>query len=287
MRNIRASGRDTAFTPAGYLRAQVFLLTPVTAPVWLMGAAYFFFWKEAQPFRVLGWAFVILLTVLIALHGKDYYAAPVYPMVFAAGAIAIERLSAQKFGWIRPVMIAFVLLGAVVFLPLFAPVLSPEGFVRYQAKLPFNRQPSEKSMASEPMPHYFSWDFGWEDMVRAVAQAYQSVPPGERSDTAIFAYDFAAAGAIDLLGPKYGLPKAISGHQTYWLWGPRDYTGRTMIVVGSTLGGAQRRFNQVTVVTELHHPYAPPWENRPVLLCRGPKQFATLKDAWRSLKNWD
>jgi len=183
MHNIRSSGRDTAFTPLGYLLAQVFLMTPVTFPVWLLGALYFLFWKEGKPFRVLGWAFVVLLTSLIVLHGKDYYAAPVYPMVFAGGAIAIERFSIGKWRWVKPVTVVVILLGTLAFLPLFAPVLSPEAFLRYQAKLPFNLQPSEKSMSAEPMPHYFSWDFGWEEMVQAVSHAYQTIPAEERPDT--------------------------------------------------------------------------------------------------------
>ena len=107
-------------------------------------------------------------------------------------------------------------------------------------------------MAMEPMPHTYSWCFGWPEMVQAVAKAYAMVPPEERADTAIFANDFAAAGAIDIIGPKYGLPKAISGHQSYWLWGPRNYSGQTMIVVGDTPEGASRYFDEVTVVEELH-----------------------------------
>ena len=287
MRNVRASGRDTVFTPLGYLRSQVFLMTPFTLPVWALGTLYYFFWKEGKAFRILGWTFVSVLTLFIVLHGKDYYAGPVYPIVFAGGAIAIERFSTRRWTWVKPVAVFVILCGTLLFLPLFSPVLSPEALLRYLAKLPFNVQPSEKSMLLEPMPHHFSWDFGWEEMVRAVSHAYQTVPPEERSDTAIFANDFAAAGAIDLLGTKYGLPKAISGHQTYWLWGPRNYSGRTVIVVGSTVRGAQEWLNEVTVMVELHHPYAPPWENRPVLLCRGPKRFATFKDAWPKLKNWD
>jgi hypothetical protein len=209
-------------------------------------------------------------------------------MIFAGGAIAIERLAARKrAGWLKSLAVLAILLGTFVLLPLFAPVLSPENFLRYQAKLPFKIQPDERSMLSEPMPHYYSWDFGWQEMVRAVAKAYQSVPAEERPDTAIFANDFAAAGAIDLIGPQYGLPKAISGHQSYWLWGPRNYTGQTMIIVGDTPEGARRWFNEVIAVAELHNPYAAPWENRPVLLCRQPKRFRSLAEAWPKLKNWD
>ncbi len=288
MRNIRASGRDLAFTPLGYIRAQVFLMTPITFPVWVLGALYFFLWREGKPFRVLGWTFVGVLTVFIVLHGKDYYAAPVYPIVLAGGAIVLERFSTRrKMGWIKPTAVALILLGTLVFLPLDVPVLSPEAFLRYQAKFPFKLQPDEKSMLAEPMPHYYSWNFGWEEMVRAVAKAYNTVPPAERADTAIFANNFADAGAIDLIGPKYGLPKAISGHQSYWLWGPRHYSGQTVIVLGDTPEDASRWFNEVTVIAELYNPYAPPWENRPVLLCRGPKRFHSLAEAWPQVKNWD
>ena len=72
---------------------------------------------------------------------------------------------------------------------------------------------------------YCSWCFGWEEMVKAVASAYYSVPGQERHDVAIFANAFAAADAIDWIGLRYGMPKAISGHQSYWLWGARNYSG--------------------------------------------------------------
>lgn len=295
MRNIRANGRDIPFTPLGYIRAQIFLMTPITFPVWLLGTLYFFFWQEGKPFRVLGWAFVSVLAVFIVLHGKDYYAAPVYPMLFASGAMAIEQFSTGKpWGWIKPVTVAVMLPATLALLPLVAPVLSPENFLRYQAKLPFKIQPDEKSMLQEPMPHYYSGCFGWGELVRAVAKAYDRVPAQDRADTAIYADNFAAAGAIDLLGPEYGLPKAISGHQNYWFWGPRNYTGQMMIVVegnsrgrGDPAEDARHWFNEVAVLAEIRNPYAAPWANKVVLLCRRPKRFRSLGEVWPQLKNWD
>jgi dolichyl-phosphate-mannose-protein mannosyltransferase len=288
MRNIRASGRDLAFTPAGYMRAQILLMNPVTFPVWFLGTLYFFFWRDGKPFRVLGWTFLAILAVFIVMHGKDYYASPAYPFILAGGAIAIEQFSVRpRLSWVRFVSVALILLGTLSLLPLVVPVLSPENFLRYQAKLPFKLQPDEKSMLAEPMPHHYSWSFGWEEMVRKVAHAYYGVPPEDRAKVAVFANDFASAGAIDLIGPRYGLPKAISGHQSYWLWGPRGYSGQTMIVVASTPESMSQWFNEVTVISELHNPYGAPWENRPVLLCRGPKRFRSLAEAWPHLKNWD
>ena len=61
---------------------------------------------------------------------------------------------------------------------------------------------------------------------------YHTLSPEEQRKTAIFANNYGEGGAIDFFGPKYGLPKAIGGHQNYWIWGPRDYTGESMIVLG-------------------------------------------------------
>jgi hypothetical protein len=290
MHNIRESGRDLPFTPLGYIRAQILMMTPVTFPVWLFGALYFFFFQRGKPFRVLGWAFFGVPIIFIVLHGNDYYAAPVYPMMFAGGAIAIEQIStAKRLGWLKPLSVTLVLSGTLALLPWFVPVLSHERFLHYQAKLPFKLQPDEKSMLQEPMPHYYSGCFGWQDLVRAGADAYDKVPAQDRADTAIYAGDFATAGAIDLLGPKFSLPKAISGHQSYWLWGPRNYTGKTMIVVGGTADEARKWFNDVTVIANLHNPYtgtAYGWANKTVLLCRD-KKFASLTEVWPRLKHWD
>jgi len=290
MHNIRESGRDLAFTPLGYIRAQILLMTPVTFPVWLIGVLYFFFFESGKPFRVLGWTFISVLGTFIVLRGKDYYATPVYPMMVAGGAIAIEQIAAaRRLGWLKPVSVSLVLLGTLALLPLFVPVLSPENFLRYQAKLPFTVQPDEKSMLEEPMPHYYSGCFGWQELVRAVAEAYNNVPAQDRADTAIYANDFATAGAIDLLGPKFGLPKAIGGHQSYWLWGPRNYTGSTMIVVGGSADDARKYFDDVTVITQLHNPYAGTaygWADKTILLCRG-KKFASLSEIWPHVKHWD
>jgi hypothetical protein len=286
LHNIRASGRDIRVGPVEYVARQVLLMNPASFPIWLAGLLYLFFSREGKRFRLLGWAFLSVLATFILLNGKDYYATPVYPVVLAAGAIAIERFAARrKERWLKPGIVAVLLAVTIALLPIVVPVLSAENYLRYQEKLPFKLPASEQSHRAAALPHYYAWSFGWEEMTAAVARVYNSLPPEERAKTAIFGRNFGEAGAIDLLGPKYGLPKAIGGHQSYFLWGPRNYTGETIIVLGDRPEHLRQCCNQVEVTAELYHPYARPGENRPVLVCRGSK--GNLQELWPKVKSWD
>ena len=39
---------------------------------------------------------------------------------------------------------------------------------------------------------------------------------------------------MNVLGPAYGLPTAISGHQNYYYWGWNGYTGESMLTLGDS-----------------------------------------------------
>jgi hypothetical protein len=134
------------------------------------------------------------------------------------------------------------------------------------------------------MPQLFSDQFGWEEMAAKVARYYHSLPPDEQKKTAIYTGDYGEAGAIDFYGPKYGLPYAISGHQNYFLWGPRGYTGEVVILVGDNEEDARENFESVEVAATLDNPYALWYENQPIFLCRGLKW--DLQTGWPRVKNW-
>jgi len=286
MRNIRASGRDVVLGPGQYLLQQILIMNPLTFPVWLAGALYLFFAENARPFRLLGWAFLTVFATFFVLHGKDYYTSPVYPIAMAAGAVALEGVSRSRRGlWARAAFLILLLGATAAMLPMNLPVLSPERLVRYVEKFPLKPQASEKAHTRAELPHYFAWQFGWPEMVEAVSRAYHSLPPDQQAKTAIVGNNFAESGAIDLLGSKFGLPKSIGVHQSYWLWGPRNYTGEIMIVLGDRPEALAQLCNTVEVVAPLNNPYESAFERHPVLLCRGLKQ--NLQQAWPQLKDWD
>lgn len=285
MHNIRASGRDIELGPLEFLKRQVLMMGPLAAPLWLGGVAYLLFSPTAKRFRPLAWAFIVTITLFWVLKGKDYYPGPVYPMMLAAGAVALERLAAGKaWRWIKPAYVVSLGAGAVALLPVVVPVLPVDTYLRYQAKLPFAIPRSEHSHMRDALPQHYADEFGWQEMTLAVARAYQSLPAEERPSVAIFANNFGEAGAIDFFGAQYELPKAIGGHQNYFLWGPRQYTGDPMIVLGDSVEGLRRWCTEVKVAAELDNPYNG-MEHDPVLICRGFKP--NLQVAWPKLKDWD
>lgn len=287
MRNIKANGRDVDLSAWGYLTSQLFVVTPVPLLVALIGLAYLLFHGDGRRYRGLAWAFLVTLAVIIAMKGKDYYIVPAYPMLMAAGALAIERVAdGSHWAWLKAAIVTLMLVLMVAALPLGIPIFSAERFLRYEAKLPFTLPVSEKEHRGAAMPQYYSDQFGWEEMTAAVSLIYSGLTPAEQSEACIGADNYGEAGAIDFFGPKYGLPNAISGHQNYFFWGPRNCTGKVLILLGERSPEPWRdRCDQVSVAAELYHPYAIRFEDRPILVCRGYK--ANLQQIWPRVKDWD
>ena len=287
MRNIRATGKDVILSPGMYLVQQVLMLNPASFPFWFGGLLFYFFSRDDKSYRNFGWTFVITILIFMITHGKDYYSAPAYVILFAAGGLATERLIAVRPKWrtvLRPACFIWLALGVVPLLPLVLPVLPIETFLRYQSQLPFEVPKTERSFVGETLPQYYADEFPWPGLVAATARVYHSLTPEEQQRAAIFGSNYGQAAAIDFFGPQYGLPKAISGHQNYFLWGPRQYTGDIVILLGSTEREAREQFESVTVAATLDSPYAYRYENRPILLCRGLKW--NLQSGWSKVKNW-
>jgi 4-amino-4-deoxy-L-arabinose transferase-like glycosyltransferase len=288
MHNIRVTGKNVVLPPDKYLMQQILMLNPVSFPFWFGGLLYLFFSRDTQLFRALGWAFIITIGFFLFQGAKDYYSAPAYGMLLAAGAVATERLlevSATRFITLaRAACLVWLTVGVATLLPLVLPVLPIETFIRYQSRLPFAVPKTERSFEGAALPQYYADEVPWPGMVAAVARVYNSLTPAEKAKTAIYCQNYGQAGAIDFFGEQYGLPKAISGHQNYFLWGPRNYQGEIVILVGESEQGARDNFDSVEVAATLSNQYALWYENQPILLCRGLKW--NLQTGWSRTKNW-
>ena len=295
MHNIRAEGRDVVLPGGQYFVQQTLLVHPLTAPVWITGLIAFFVSERMKPYRVLGWSYLVCYAVFFALHGKSYYLAPIYPMLLAAGAVVIETaLSGEGFpagrarlrvAWLKPLIIVLLLAAGVHLAPIVVPVFSPDKFIAYTKTLPFKLPVMEHSHARAVLPQWYADQFGWQEIVTETAVAWNQLTPNERSDCGIFAQDYGQAGAIDFLGRRYGLPRSLSGDKTFFLWGPRNYSGKCLIVLDDTRESLEQIFQSVDYIgTSADNPWALE-KNIDVFICHGPK-FGTLAELWPKLKKW-
>jgi hypothetical protein len=286
MHNIRADGRDVVLGPGQYFVQQTILVHPLAAPIWIAGLIALFFSARLKSYRFLAWTYVVCYAVLFVLHGKNYYLAPVYPMLLAAGAVVIDfAFERPSTAWLKPAIAIVLIASGAHLAPVTVPILSPDHFIAYAKTLPFKLPVMEHEHERAPLPQWYADQFGWQEIVDETALAWNQIPPAERADCAIYAQDYGQAGAIDFLGRRYGLPPALSGHQTYFLWGPRGYSGNCMIVLGERKEVLETHFDSVQFVgLSADNPYALEKEIG-VDICRGPK-FGTLAQVWPQFKKW-
>jgi len=286
--NVARSGKNVVLGPVAFFGQQVLLLHPILLPLWIGGLGWLFLARRGR-YRLFAWMYAIFYVMLFFMKAKNYYLAPIYPVLFAAGAVGLEsalgRLRAPRVrGVVAAAAIVVVVAAGALTAPLVVPLLSPEGYVAYEAALGVTPPRTEVAHRG-PLPQMFGDQFGWEPLVADVVRAWYALTPEERARAGIFANNYGEAGAINLLGPRFGLPPAISAHQTYFLWGPGDFHGDILIVLQDTRESLQRLCDSV----ELGGLHSSPWgmaeENNPIWVCRGLK--TPLQELWPQLKHWN
>jgi 4-amino-4-deoxy-L-arabinose transferase-like glycosyltransferase len=293
----------------GFIGQQALLIHPLATPICLAGLWYFLGSRQGREYRFLGWTYVFLLLQLLLFRGRIYYLAPIYPMLFAAGSVAIEswidgRMPARQSDeraplaarqqesalpgngsnrlWAKAAILAPIAVGGLIAAPLAMPILPLDTAAAYANFWDVNSvrvevQPSGK------LPQFFADMMGWPHQVEVVAGVFHSLPAADQAKAAILARNYGQAGAIEYFGPSYGLPRPISGHNNYYLWGPQHYTGEVVVTVGMPIETLQKLFHHVELAATIQNDYAIPEENNlPVYICREPK--LTLQQAWPSLK---
>jgi len=270
--------------PVEFLGAQALMAGPVGAVVCLAGLAWCLFGRRGREWRVLGVAWLVVLAILLASPAaRAGYLIASYGTLLAAGGVALERLShgsARRRA--RPVLLVLVALLDLPLLPLALPVLPVGRFVAYANALHMQPRGEERTRPAE-LPQMYADMFGWEEMADRVGRAFRALPAGEQARCGVMARNYGEAGALDRFGARYGLPPALSGHNNYWLWGPRGYTGEVMIVLGGTREDLEQRFVSVTLADSLRCEHCMPYERgRHVWICRSLRR--PLREIWPEMK---
>jgi hypothetical protein len=126
---------------------------------------------------------------------------------------------------------------------------------------------------------------GWPELATAVADVYRALPAGDRTRACVFGQNYGEAGAIDVFGRRLGVPPAISGHNSYWFWGPGACTGDVLVVLGDRREVLEGIFQSVELGGVFRCADCMPYENGlPIWVVRRPKQ--PLQDLWPRVKKF-
>ena len=258
---------------------------PLSAPIWLAGL-WRFSVRPAQPDdRVFGIAYAVMFGLILALHGKPYYLTPIYPALFAMGAVAIEGWLASPL--LRRAAVGGLVASGVLVAPFALPILPPSHFRDYAHTLGIQTySAANEREATGELPQQLADMFGWREMAAEVSSVYQALPPAERAKAVFFGRNYGEAAALDVYGPALHGPPAISGNNNYYLWGPKGFEGQVVIALGGDHDQLSKLFSSVQVAGQIHNRYAMPYEtNVPIYVLRGPRQ--PLSSLWPSLKHYE
>ncbi len=283
-----SSGKTYQATPVEYFAQQVVAVNPLALPLWLGGLVFLFFTAAGRPYRAFGWAYLFLYGFFMLQKAKFYWLSPAYPMLLASGSYALERLTASaraagRLRWLSSAYLLIVALSGGFLVPFAIPILPPQDFIKLSGG---TGGIQSENLQSSALPQSFADRYGWREMAMAVKAAYDTLTPQEQTEACIVASNYGEAAAIDFYGPALGLPKAISGHNSYFIWGPQGCTGKVFITVNIPLQDIAGSVESVEPAGHTACAYCMPFENNaPIAIARGLK--VPIDAAWPGVKKFD
>jgi len=268
-----------------FFRNQFLAANPVASLLYFAGFAGMLLIAELRPGRILGIAVVVVAGILIASGtAKTYYLAAAYPLLAAPGGCAFEQVLSGRWKFLGYAYAAALLFSGIGLSPLALPLLPVDTYPGYAASLGITPEAEERSQLGD-LPQHFADMFGWEELAAKVARAYNNLPPEDQEKCIVFGQNYGEAGAIDVLGRRLGIPGAISGHNSYWMWGPRGHAGEVVIIIGGDLQDNAEWFETIEQVDVTDCRYCMPYERGvPIFVARNMKR--SLEENWVRLKHF-
>ncbi len=253
------------------------LLLAAAGAVWLIRS------PEARPFRMLGVTCLAVFTTLFLLHGKGYYVGPIYPTLFAAGAVWLGQAGASRAVRIGQAAAVTAVVGFGAFLlPIGLPILPPPLMARYAAAVGIAEATRTNRGTMLRLPQDYADMLGWEERVALVARVYDSLPPEKRAEAVLVGENYGQAGALDFYGPRLGLPPVVSAAGSYWFFGPGTKPGTVVISLGVSREDLETFFGTVTAAGRITNDWTVEEEqDLTVYVCEDPRE--TLQLLWPKL----
>ncbi|HTP09182.1 MAG TPA: glycosyltransferase family 39 protein [Anaerolineae bacterium] len=228
-----------------FLIEQLYTTTnPFTLPLWIAGLMACLFSASLKRFRLLAWMFLTTFVLFLISRGRAYYTGPAYVMLLAAGSVWFEQWLAGRTKVARRiglgVLWSLLAVGGVVGIVLVKPVA------------PIN---SDLWKVTSDVSGEVIEMVGWQDLTEQVAEIYRGLPEADKARAAILAGNYGEAGALDLYGSEYDLPRIISGANSLWYRGYGDIAPETVIAVGFDRGYADSFFRDCQPVGRVTNRY--------------------------------
>jgi Dolichyl-phosphate-mannose-protein mannosyltransferase len=219
-------------SPTSFLFDQILMNLPCVF-VWVAGLIFVFFSPEAKQYRFIGIAYIIVILLLLAGHGKNYYSLGVYPILFSFGAYYLEKLTASKRKMWRYCFVIISFGIGYFSIPLLMPLFAPAKLASFYESVNMKKIGLLKweDLENHPLPQDFADMLGWEEMAQKAGVAYRSLDTNERKNTLVFCDNYGEAGALNYYGKKYGLPEVYSDNASFLYWMPDKLHFNNLILV--------------------------------------------------------
>jgi hypothetical protein len=274
------NGKNVILSPIQFLFAEFLIVGPILSFVWIGGLI----WTLLKPsLRFIGYGFILLIAAMILSHAKHYYPGDVYPILFAAGGVAIEAWTAGA-RFLRPVAAAVAVAGSLVFLPYVEPILPEDTFIAYN-KAVGPKLGLSATVTEHEKQNWMTQDFadmhGWPELAATVQRVYDTLSPSDRAQAVAVGGNYGEASAVAF----FSTVPAISGHNQFYLWGPRG-NGNVLIDIGGDCGKSLHLFRSAKRAAVFLAPYVMPYEDdMPIMVCRGiTRPIGTI---WSKVKNYE
>jgi hypothetical protein len=180
---------------------------------------FIFLWMN-KTYRFLFFSVLFVILSLFLLHGKSYYTQGVFPFLAAAGSVLAEQSFRKKiFRYSFPV---FLIVMSLPIIPMGIPIYKPEKMVKYFKMLEdkygvvIGRKFEDGSI--HPLPQDYADQLGWEELAKITSDVWQKIPA--KNKAFIFCENYGQAGAIDVIGKKYGVPEPVCFNESFFYWKP-------------------------------------------------------------------
>jgi hypothetical protein len=266
-------------TPITFLFVQFAVMNPVTFPLWLLFVGVAWSKKEWRPVAAI-FATVVLI-LLINGRSRENYLSPAYAAIVGPGVVRLESWLREKRDFLYRAGLSVAVLAGVATSLVVMPILDQEQLRKLYNIWPHATPQAERGAKGDLKG--LADMHGWQELHDVTKKVYDSLSREDQARVSVYGHNYGEAAAIQHFSKGLWEPRVIGPHNNYWLWGPGDWNGEVLIVVGAMAQEHQALFESYEVVARNNAPWAVPEEaNAPVAIARGLR--IPVSEFWEKVK---